>query len=179
MSDRRADDLRALLEQIDARLREAERLRDHVEHRDESPFWPDRRRVARVPAMSSTRRDERERWCRSGVSGSTGWKKQIPDLTFCDTHNRYIGRSAARTGVGRSSAVHTAGGAEIHAASSTCAASVQEINPGVTRHHDVLICGIARGRYHRRGCVRSPARRDSPRAQQRRSPLPAPVFRAL
>jgi len=56
MSDRRADDLRALLEQIDARLREAERLRDHVEHRDESPFWPDRRRVARVPVTSSTRR---------------------------------------------------------------------------------------------------------------------------
>src|SRR5438552_5057165 len=53
MAERHADRVRELLEQIDARLRDAERLRSHVEERRESPFWPDRRRIGRIPAPNS------------------------------------------------------------------------------------------------------------------------------
>jgi hypothetical protein len=53
MSDRRDDRLRELLEEIDARLRDAERIRNHAEHSRATPFWPDRRRAARVPAPHS------------------------------------------------------------------------------------------------------------------------------
>lgn len=49
MPERFAEDLmRDLIEQIDARLREAKRLRNEAEqqYRDR-PFWPDRRRTRR------------------------------------------------------------------------------------------------------------------------------------
>jgi hypothetical protein len=54
MTERGDDHLRDLLEQIDAHLRKAERLRNHAEQRRESPLWPDRRRVGRVPAPEGT-----------------------------------------------------------------------------------------------------------------------------
>ena len=50
MSNQFDDRMRELLEQIDARLRDAERLRNHAEQRAERPLWPDRRGVGRVPA---------------------------------------------------------------------------------------------------------------------------------
>ena len=53
MSERHDDHLRELLEQIDAHLRDAERLRDYVEHSRERSFWPDRRRIGRIPAPDS------------------------------------------------------------------------------------------------------------------------------
>ncbi len=51
MSEPFIDELtRELLERIDARLLEAERLRNHIEQRSRQvPFWPDRRRPGRVP----------------------------------------------------------------------------------------------------------------------------------
>jgi len=49
MAERRDDRVRELLDQIDARLRDAERLRNHAEHRRGTPFWPERRRSGRVP----------------------------------------------------------------------------------------------------------------------------------
>jgi len=60
MSERRHDRVRDLLDQIDARLRDAERLRSHIEERRESPFWPDRRRVGRVPAPEQTEDPNRD-----------------------------------------------------------------------------------------------------------------------
>jgi len=51
MSERYADDLmRELIDQIDARLREAERVRNQADqqYRDR-PFWPERRRNRRRP----------------------------------------------------------------------------------------------------------------------------------
>jgi hypothetical protein len=62
MSERFTDDLtRELIEQIDARLRDAERLRNHADDRRlQRPFWPDRRRVGRVPgAHDPSRHPER------------------------------------------------------------------------------------------------------------------------
>ena len=48
MNERREDHVRTLLEEIDARLAEAERLRRDAEDR-RAPFWPDRRRIVHVP----------------------------------------------------------------------------------------------------------------------------------
>jgi hypothetical protein len=46
----RNDQLRIVLEQIDERLRDAERLRNHVRQRaEQEPYWPDRRLHSRVP----------------------------------------------------------------------------------------------------------------------------------
>jgi hypothetical protein len=49
MADRFSDDLmRELLDQIDARLREAERVRNQADERyRDRPFWPERRRSRR------------------------------------------------------------------------------------------------------------------------------------
>jgi hypothetical protein len=52
-------ELAVSLEEIDARLGEAERLRRHAEDRRE-PFWPERRRVERVPNVEPLR-DRRSR----------------------------------------------------------------------------------------------------------------------
>ena len=38
-----------LFREVDARLREAERLRNFVEHQQRSDFYPERRRNTRVP----------------------------------------------------------------------------------------------------------------------------------
>jgi len=57
-----AEDLmRELIDQIDARLREAERVRAQADdqYRDR-PFWPDRRRTGRQ-APTTTGRDPSER----------------------------------------------------------------------------------------------------------------------
>jgi hypothetical protein len=49
MSERRDEQIRGLLEQLDARVREAERLRRQIAERQQhGPFWPDRRRVGRI-----------------------------------------------------------------------------------------------------------------------------------
>jgi hypothetical protein len=63
MSKRREDRVRDLLDEIDARLRDAQRLRNHAEqHKREAPFWPDRRHGGRVPDLHSPqRRDENSR----------------------------------------------------------------------------------------------------------------------
>lgn len=54
MWERPTDDrIRTLLYQIDERLREAERLRNHVTH-TARPIWPDRRETIRVPDPSRT-----------------------------------------------------------------------------------------------------------------------------
>ena len=54
MTDRRDDErLRKLMDDIDVRLRDAERLRNHVDQRQRSgPFYPDRRHSDRVPGLS-------------------------------------------------------------------------------------------------------------------------------
>jgi hypothetical protein len=45
-----ADDIRNLIEEVDGRLREAERIRSYVNERAGRPaWWPERRRVPRVP----------------------------------------------------------------------------------------------------------------------------------
>jgi hypothetical protein len=54
MPERREDHVRTVLEEFDARLVEAERLRRHAEER-RAPFWPERRRVERVPDVESLR----------------------------------------------------------------------------------------------------------------------------
>ena len=42
--DRRIDELRAIMRQLDDAMREAESLRAHLDHtRPREPFWPDRR----------------------------------------------------------------------------------------------------------------------------------------
>jgi hypothetical protein len=62
-----ADELRGLLEQLDDRLREAERLRSYADERSHRPLvWPDRRRTPRVdderPTQSRSERTlERDR----------------------------------------------------------------------------------------------------------------------
>jgi hypothetical protein len=56
MGDRSTDDdLRDLVERIKERLRDAERLRNHVEQwRRQPAFWPDRRRSSRVPDLDDS-----------------------------------------------------------------------------------------------------------------------------
>jgi len=50
MRDKGAKDkARRLIDEIDERLRDAERLRNHV--RSQQPFWPDRRRISRIPDL--------------------------------------------------------------------------------------------------------------------------------
>jgi len=61
MPERFADDLmRELIAQIDARLREAERVRNQAEqqHRDR-PFWPERRHSRRDDDPQPPHRPER------------------------------------------------------------------------------------------------------------------------
>jgi hypothetical protein len=49
MPKRQMDDqTRSLIDQIDERLRDAERLRHHVNN-PQPDFWPDRRRNSRIP----------------------------------------------------------------------------------------------------------------------------------
>ena len=53
MSERRVNlKVRSLIDQIDARLRDAERLRNAVEH-PQPHVWPDRRRKSRIPENGS------------------------------------------------------------------------------------------------------------------------------
>jgi len=52
MDDRQNDTVRTLIEQIDRRLRDAERLRNHVTQ-PPRPIWPDRRHEGRIPQPSA------------------------------------------------------------------------------------------------------------------------------
>jgi len=60
MTERREDErLRKLLDDIDVRLRDAERLRNHADDRQRrTPFYPDRRHAERVPDLPHPKRDE-------------------------------------------------------------------------------------------------------------------------
>lgn len=60
MPERFADDLmRELIAQIDARLREAERVRNQAEHQHrDRPFWPERRRTRRDEGPEQPPQDE-------------------------------------------------------------------------------------------------------------------------
>ena len=52
----RPDLTRDLIAEIDARLRDAERLRNHVEQRQrQRAVWPDRRQVGRTPELEPKR----------------------------------------------------------------------------------------------------------------------------
>jgi hypothetical protein len=57
MSEKRKntpDDIRALIERVDDQLREAQRLRSYVNERSRrGEWWPERRRVPRVPQRPS------------------------------------------------------------------------------------------------------------------------------
>jgi hypothetical protein len=59
MTERREDErLRKLLDDIDVRLRDAERLRSHADDRQRRPaFYPERRHSERVPDLHP-KRDE-------------------------------------------------------------------------------------------------------------------------
>jgi hypothetical protein len=48
----RPEQIRALIEEVDRICDESERVIRHVEWTMKHPFWPDRRRTARVPPPS-------------------------------------------------------------------------------------------------------------------------------
>lgn len=45
----RADQIRALIEEADRVRNESERMRNQLDRSMKRPFWPERRRTARVP----------------------------------------------------------------------------------------------------------------------------------
>ena len=63
MVDRRSrDPLRDLVDEIEERLRDAERLRNHAEQRrHQEAFWPDRRHTSRVPDRGDSKIDRDRR----------------------------------------------------------------------------------------------------------------------
>jgi hypothetical protein len=62
MAERKDEErVRNLLDEIDGRLRDAERLRSHADDRQKRPaVYPDRRRSIRVPEVSKRDRDDPE-----------------------------------------------------------------------------------------------------------------------
>jgi hypothetical protein len=49
-SDRsRAEQIRALIEEMDRVRRESEQVRNHADRSMKYPFWPERRRLPRIP----------------------------------------------------------------------------------------------------------------------------------
>lgn len=53
----RSDRIRDLIEEVDRVRRESEQVRSHVDKAMKQPFWPERRRHARVPGSESHRHD--------------------------------------------------------------------------------------------------------------------------
>jgi hypothetical protein len=49
-----SDEIRSLIAQMDRQLRQAELLRSYIDERSrQNDFWPERRRVPRIPDLSN------------------------------------------------------------------------------------------------------------------------------